>query len=125
MPAPIVRIALALDELLLLELVEEADERAPVVTECVRDRGLRLGQTLVEQREDRVVVRIEAFLLVDLERADLGGETETLQEEEARGDKLGRESRARLWLDLGVNAHFFSLPGNMVARPSVPLVYSW
>ena len=43
MPAPIVRITLALDELLLLELVEEADERAPVVTECVRDRGLRLG----------------------------------------------------------------------------------
>ena len=43
-PAPIVRIALALDELLLLELVEEADERAPVVTERVRNRACVSGR---------------------------------------------------------------------------------
>jgi hypothetical protein len=84
--APVVRVSLAFDDALLLELVQEADERAPVVAERVRDRGLRLGQARVEQREDRVVVRVEALLLVHLLRPALGGEAEALEQEETRRD---------------------------------------
>ena len=49
LPAPVVGIALALDERLLLELVEQADERAAVVAERVRDLRLRLGSAPLEQ----------------------------------------------------------------------------
>ena len=59
MPAAVVRVAAALDEALLLELVEEADELAAVVAERVGDRALRLVRALVEREQDRVVVRVE------------------------------------------------------------------
>ena len=42
-------VAPALDEALLLELVEEADEMAAVVAERVGDLALRLAHALVEQ----------------------------------------------------------------------------
>src|SRR5438477_2955722 len=106
MAAPVVGVALALDEALLLELVEEPDERPAVVAQCVGDRRLRLGHTFVEQRENRVVVRIQALLLVDLERAALGGEAEPLEQEDVRRDQLGRKAGPRRCIDLGVNAHF-------------------
>ena len=57
MPAPVDRIALALDETGLLELVQQADEPAAVVAERIGDRRLRTAGPLVEQRQDRVVVR--------------------------------------------------------------------
>ena len=104
--AAVVGIALALDELLLLELVQQPDERAAVVAERVGDRSLRLGRALVEQRQDRVVIRAEAGLLVLVQRALLRGKTKALQQEEGGSDKLRREPRARLFLDLRINAHF-------------------
>ena len=48
MAAAVVRVAAALDEALLLELVEEPDELAAVVAERVGDRALRLARALVE-----------------------------------------------------------------------------
>ena len=48
MPAPVRGVALALDQSLLLELVEEPDEPAAVVAERVGDRRLRLAGALLE-----------------------------------------------------------------------------
>ena len=48
MAPPVVRVAPALDEALLLELVEQPDELAAVVAERVGDRALRLVRALVE-----------------------------------------------------------------------------
>src|SRR5436190_11840615 len=78
-PAPVLRIALSLDEPPLLEFVEESDERPPVVAERVCDRRLRLGHSLVEQREDCMVVRAQARPLVFVEGALLRGEAEPLE----------------------------------------------
>ncbi len=89
-PPSVVRIALALDELLLLELVQQADERATVVAERVCDLRLRLGSAALEQGEDRMVVRTEPEALVLVERPALGGEAEPLEQEEARGKQLRR-----------------------------------
>jgi len=47
-PPAVVGIAAALDQALLLELVEEADEPAAVVAERVGDRRLRLRRALLE-----------------------------------------------------------------------------
>ncbi len=57
LPAAVVGVTLALDELLLLEFVEQADERAAVVAERVGDLRLCLGSAPFQQREDRVMVR--------------------------------------------------------------------
>jgi hypothetical protein len=46
--APVVGVTLAFDEALLLELVEEPDERSTVIAERVGDRRLRLGHAFVE-----------------------------------------------------------------------------
>ena len=54
MAAAVVRVPLALDEALLLELVEQADELAAVAAESVGDRRLRLACTLVEERARRL-----------------------------------------------------------------------
>ena len=72
MAAAVVRVALALDEALLLELVEQADELAAVVAERVGDRALRLARALVEREQHGVVVRAEARLLVGVHRLLLG-----------------------------------------------------
>ncbi len=87
---PVVGAALALDEPLLLELVEQSDERSAVVAERVRDRRLRLGCTDVQQGEDRVVVRVEPDPLVFVDRPLLGSEAEALEQEEVRFDELCR-----------------------------------
>src|ERR671935_3313815 len=50
------RIASPFDQVGLLELVEQADEPAAVVSEGVGDRGLRLHCVLVEDGEDGVVI---------------------------------------------------------------------
>src|SRR2546429_740404 len=57
-PAAVLGIATALDEPLLLELVEQADELAAVVAQRVGDRSLRLGRPLIEHEQDRVVIRM-------------------------------------------------------------------
>ena len=105
MTAAVVRVALALDELLLLELVEQPDERAAVVAEAVGDLRLRLGSAALEQGEDRVVVRAEPEALVLVERPALRGEAEPLEQEEARGDELRRQARLGLQNSLHFNSH--------------------
>ena len=57
MAAPVGGVAAALDQPVLLELVQEPDQVAAVVRERVGDRCLRLAVALLEHREDRVVVR--------------------------------------------------------------------
>jgi EmrB/QacA subfamily drug resistance transporter len=103
---PVLGIAPPLDELLLLELVEKADERSAVVAERVGDRSLCLRRTLVEQGEDRVVIRAQAGLLVFVERTLLRGEAEPLEQEEARGDELRRQAGVGLVICLHLDFHF-------------------
>ena len=61
--APVVRVALPVDEAALLERVEERDEAARVEPERVGDRRLRLAVALGEDRQDAVVVELVAGLL--------------------------------------------------------------
>src|SRR3954469_11124999 len=84
----VVGVALALDEALLLELVEQANERAAVVAERVGDRRLGLGHALVEQGKDRVMVRAQPCLLVLVERVLLRVEAQPLEQDEARCSEL-------------------------------------
>jgi len=95
MPAAVVRIAAALDEALLLELVEQADELAAVVAEGVGDRALGRVRALVERDQDRVVVRVEPELVVRLRRALLRGVAEPFEEEGRGRDELPGEPRRR------------------------------
>src|SRR5919202_676980 len=66
--AAVVRIAPALDEVPLLELVEQPDELPAVVPERVGDGTLRLARALGEDEQDGVVVGVEARPLVRLHR---------------------------------------------------------
>ena len=84
------RIAAALDQPGRLELVEQADQLAAVVAERVRDRALRLARPFVEHGQDRVVVRMEAELLVGGERPLLRGHPEPLEEEQRGRHELLR-----------------------------------
>ena len=56
----VIRVAVPLDQTLLLQLVEDADELAPVEVERVGDLRLRIAGSLAEEEEDRVVVRVAA-----------------------------------------------------------------
>ena len=60
--AAVLRVALPRDQIPLLERVEQGDEPARVERERVGDRGLRLAGALAEDREDAVVVELEAGL---------------------------------------------------------------
>ena len=88
--AAVGRVAAPLDQAGRLELVEQADELAAVVAERVGDRPLRLARALVEHGQDRVVVRVEAELLVGRERPLLGGHPEPLEQEERGRHQLLR-----------------------------------
>src|SRR3954454_11456195 len=56
----VVLVALALCEAAFLEVVEDADELAPVVAEGIGDLALRLPRARVEERQDTVMERREA-----------------------------------------------------------------
>ena len=90
-PTPVIRISTALDQLLLLELVEQSDQLATVVAQRVGDRTLRLERALAEHKEDRVVVGVKACLFVRLQRPLLGGETEAFQQKGGRREELLRK----------------------------------
>ena len=89
MPAAVDRIALALDEAGLLELVQQADEPAAVVAERVGDRGLGAAGALVEQGQHRVVVRARADGLVGLRARSLIAQPSRF----SRNDVLSTSSR--------------------------------
>src|SRR5262249_47870479 len=55
--ATVARVALALDQAALLQLVEQSDQMAAVVSERVGDHGLRLRRLLLEQGQNREVRR--------------------------------------------------------------------
>src|SRR3954451_10222898 len=92
------RVASALDEAVLLEVVEETDERAPVEAERVGDRRLRLARSLVEDGEDAVVQRRGADDLERLVAAVLAGPAEPLEQECGAVDELARRPRIRFLL---------------------------
>src|SRR5207302_5785180 len=61
-PAPVVRVPLALDQSTLLERVEDPDQLAAVELERVGDRRLRLSRLFAEEGKDAVVVEAESCL---------------------------------------------------------------
>src|ERR671934_667540 len=95
MPSPVLRVAPALDETALFELVEQADELAAVVAKGVGDRPLRLVRPLVERDQDRVVIGVKAGLLVGRHRLLFRRIAEPLQQERRGGDELLGEPRYR------------------------------
>src|SRR4029453_8890509 len=70
-PAAVGRVALSLDQATVLEVVEDADELAPIEPEDIGDRRLRVARALVQGCEDAVLVHAEAGLLELLEDARL------------------------------------------------------
>src|SRR4029453_13987152 len=95
MPAAAVGVAPALDQSLLLELVEQSNQLAAVVAERVGDRALCLARTLAEYEQDGVVVGVEARPFVRRHRPLLGGESQGLQQERGGRDELLRQLRNR------------------------------
>jgi len=94
-PPTVLRIALALDQPQLLELVEQPDELAAVIPEGVGDRALGVGRSRVEDEHDRVVVRMHADLVVGRHPALFRGESESFEQERRRRDELLGQPRGR------------------------------
>jgi len=90
-PTPVIGISTALNQLLLLELVEQAYQLATVVAQRVGDRTLRLERALAEHEEDRVVIRVKPRRLVCLQRSLLGREAEAFQQEGGRREEFFRK----------------------------------
>ncbi len=88
----VVRIAAPLDQPVLLECVEEADELAAVELERVGDRRLRVSGSYVEQREDAVVVRSEPCRLELRQGAGLDCEAQPGEQEDRAGEQLSGEA---------------------------------
>src|SRR3954447_9378224 len=80
LPSPVSLVALPAHEARFLELVEQPDELALVVAERVGDRARRLARTLVENGEDRVVVRVEAGVVERAEALLLSRHPEPLEQ---------------------------------------------
>src|SRR6266571_3952369 len=93
MAAAVVRIALALYQPPLLEVVEDVDELAAVEGEHVGDRRLRLRGALTEGRKDAVLVHAGAGPLEFVDHASLDREAEPCQQEHRAGKELFREAR--------------------------------
>src|SRR3954464_625789 len=92
LPAPVGGISAPLDQPGLVELVEQADQLAPVVAEGVGDRALRLARPLVEDGQDRMVIRVQTRLLVRGEGLLLRRHPQPLEQEQRRGDQLLRKA---------------------------------
>lgn len=86
------RVAPPLDEATLLEFVEEADQLAAVVAECIGDATLRLACTFVEERQHGVVLRGQPGLGQRLVRAVLDQETEPFEQEGRTQQQLPRRA---------------------------------
>ena len=97
MAAAIVGITAPFDQLAILELVQQSDEVAPVLTERVGDRRLRLAGPLVEESENRVVHWVQAGRLEGRELLLLHLPREVLEQKRRAGQELSRRpSRGRL-----------------------------
>jgi len=103
MAAAVAGIALADDELALLQLVEKPHDQAAVVAERVGDLGLGLARVLLEQGEHGVVERRQPRALERRVGAILGGKPEALEQEDvAREQFLGRAREPSRSRNLGV-----------------------
>src|SRR3954452_13096968 len=111
--AAVVLVALALCEAALLEVVEDADELAPVVPERVCDLGLRLPRTLIEERENAVVEGRESRRLEGRVAPLFDVHAEALEQEAGALEELLRHPLG----DSGCHRL------NSVARPMVFLCY--
>ena len=87
--AAVAGIATALDQSMFLERVEQPDQLAAVELQGVGDRRLRVAGALLEQREDRVVVRAEPGLLELLERPGLDRHAQSREQERRAREQLG------------------------------------
>src|SRR5207249_2848142 len=96
MTAPVCRVSLPFDQPGFLELVEKADQPAPVIAERVGNRRLRLDRVLVQNCKDGVVVRALACCLEGLERAGLYRVAEPLEQETRAAHQLERRTHAQL-----------------------------
>jgi EmrB/QacA subfamily drug resistance transporter len=92
----ILRIAAALDQATLLEAVEDPDELTAIHAKRVRERRLRLHHPLAEERQDAVVVRVEAGLLELVDRPRLHRQAEAAKEKDRVRDELPWQARLRL-----------------------------
>ena len=88
MPPAVVGVPLPEDQAALLERVEQGNEPAGIDTQRSGDRSLRLADALGEDRQDAVVVKLEAGLLRGGDRLRLEAEAEPGQEETAARRKL-------------------------------------
>ena len=88
MTAAVGGVALALDQAVLLELVEQPDEVATVVTERVRDVPLGLRRAFLQHREYRVMLGIEPGRLEGTVRAILDREAQPLEQEGGAREQL-------------------------------------
>jgi hypothetical protein len=95
MAAAIVGITAPFDQLAILELVQQSDEVAAVVTERVSDRRLRLAGPLVEESENRVVHRVQAGRLEGRELLLLHLPREVLEQKGRAGQELSRRPGRR------------------------------
>ena len=88
MPTPALRVAAPLDEALLFQPVEHADELAAVETQGIGDRRLGLAGALGEHGQHAVLVEAEARPLELLDREELDREAEPHEQERRAAAQL-------------------------------------
>ena len=88
LPTAVRRVALALDQPAVLQLVEEPDELAAVVAERVRDRPLRLAGALVEDSQHGVVIRVQPRCSYASSARSLAAKPRRLSRNVVRGGEL-------------------------------------
>jgi hypothetical protein len=85
-----------------LQRVEEPDECAAVELERVGDRRLGFARALVQERQDRVVVRPVARPVELLDGASLDGDPEPAEQEQGVREQLRRHAQRGRRLEQGI-----------------------
>jgi hypothetical protein len=88
--APVERVALPDDQPALFQPVEQRNQPARIDRQGIGDRSLCLPNALREDRENAVVVQLEACLLHRGDRLCLEGEPEPREQEPATRDQFLR-----------------------------------
>ena len=93
MTTAIVWVTLPLDQAVLLQLVEDPDQLAPVEVERIGDLRLRVPGALVEESQDCVMVRVAPGGDELGHRALANGVAEALEQEDVALEELLRKAR--------------------------------
>ena len=121
MPPAVLRVALALDEASLLELVEQPDELPAVVAERVGDRALRLVRPSSSSDEDaRSGTGAGPSPRMPPCARSLAVKPSRFSRNVVRGDQLLGQARKRR--RAGDLRRIVRCHGNSVARPTVDLL---